>query len=617
MRQPQVLFFITLAAMFWNVHAASKAFEELENFLTANGHRYVDILFNSSSQRSLVAFRPKAISIARLKMDDAYKADKNGFGVILFDKENDDIMTMLHMIVQRRVQMSLLLLIEQTMTEIMIIKKHLHTLGAVGLLYMAVLDTSGLSSWHHVISLKTGTVICPLTFADNSLQIVETYNLQGLTIRSTTLPWEPFYAIGDCDREGLECKTNHGYLADYMDMLALKFNFTYTSHRNTDNDWGVLPKRGPFSLNGTWSGVMGDVINKRYDMSISTWRWKLERTELAQFVPIVRERLILMSGRQRPKTDFGLLNRGFTKISWISIFMLLIILFIFILLQRVVSQGKYGESLKILVFSTALLFVMIRAYYSAALTKFFTVTMPQPFETERDVIRAYPSWYFMFKQGAQVYVYAYVLQGDADYIAFWERHLRNPEKTTYKSVAEALKHIENGKTVIQGLENQVLGFLRSNPPDEHPHIFGHGSWMYPALLFHLNSPLLPMFKQGTNYFRERGIESQLFIKWIGQDNTSGSSLLDSTVLTLSQVILAFTFVASFYGLSLIILGGEVAAKNVVKRIKRTKPDISGPIRHVHLGRPMFRRRPIWSRKQTKWTQPPLTLLNSQARRASM
>ena len=208
---------------------------------------------------------------------------------------------------------------------------------------------------------------------------------------------------------------------------------------------------------------------------------------------------------------------------------------------------------------------MIRAYYGAGLTKFFSVSMPQPFETERDVIRAYPTWHLRFKKGAELYVYAYVLQGDTDYIAFWQRHLANPEGTTYKSEAEAIEHIQNGKTVIQSQENQFLGYLRSNPSDEKPNIFGYGKWKYLALMFHLNSPLLPIFKQGTNYFREKGIENVLYIKWIGEEYDNDVCKLESTVLTGGQVVLAFTFVASLYSLSLIVLVGEVMTKCFVKQ----------------------------------------------------
>ena len=76
-----------------------------------------------------------------------------------------------------------------------------------------------------------------------------------------------------------------------------------------------------------------------------------------------------------------------------------------------------------------------------------------------------------------------------------------------------------------------------------------------------------MFKQGTNYFREKGIESQLYLKWIGEEYKVDVCRLDSTVLTSGQVVLAFTFVASLYGLSLIVLGGEVMTKNFINQTK--------------------------------------------------
>ena len=47
-----------------------------------------------------------------------------------------------------------------------------------------------------------------------------------------------------------------------MDNMAQRFNFTYNV--TVDTDWGVVPQTGS-AENGTWSGVMGGVVNKGFD----------------------------------------------------------------------------------------------------------------------------------------------------------------------------------------------------------------------------------------------------------------------------------------------------------------------------------------------------------------
>ena len=563
-----------------NVLSAKHVLRELERYLTDNGHRHVDVIYNKSFPRNWFVFRPKVISVARVEIAKVYRRSDGAFGVFIFDADKDDMRRLLGYILQWKVRMSLLFFSKPTLNGIVTLKDNIDSLRDAGLFYVAMLDISGTLTWYSLITLKTGNVVEMLSFAGNSLSVVESYDLQGLEVRSTTLSWEPFYSIGNCNNVGLECKTHHGYLKDYMDMLAVKLNFTYISHRNTDNNWGVVPKKGPHNLNGTWEGVFGDIVNKKYDISISTWYWTFSRAELGQFVPIVKARHTLASNRQQSKTDFGLLVRGFTKISWMSILMMIFLLCLCIFAQRIVGPKGQNKSLKVMVFSLGLLFIMIRAYYSAALTKFFTVMIPHPFETERDVLQAFPEWHFMFRKGDEALVYSHVLQGDADYIAFWKRHTTNPEGTTYGSAKEALQHIGRGNIVISTDEGQFLGYLRRNPSNTNLHIFGHGRWKYNALLFHRNSPLLPMFKQGVNHFREKGIESQLHLKWIGMEYNDGGSLFDTTVLTPGQVVLAFTFISLLYWLSFVILGGEVITKKVLNTGRISK--ITSSIRRASI-----------------------------------
>ena len=74
-------------------------------------------------------------------------------------------------------------------------------------------------------------------------------------------------------------------------------------------DWGILPKAGPFNLSGTWGGVMGGVINKKFDLSLSSWTWNLARYTIVQFVPFMKGVHMLVWTPQIPETDFGLFTR--------------------------------------------------------------------------------------------------------------------------------------------------------------------------------------------------------------------------------------------------------------------------------------------------------------------
>ena len=118
------------------VFPASHVFEELEHFLNDNGHRYVDLIYNvSSAQSKWLAFVPKSISVARLKIGDVFQAKQQAFGIFLFDDEMDDTQAILRVIVQRKIKMSLLLYTTPIREGELALEKQLKILNAVGLFY--------------------------------------------------------------------------------------------------------------------------------------------------------------------------------------------------------------------------------------------------------------------------------------------------------------------------------------------------------------------------------------------------------------------------------------------------------------------------------------------------
>ena len=73
---------------------------------------------------------------------------------------------------------------------------------------------------------------------------------------------------------------------------------------------------------------------------------------------------------------------------------------------------------------------------------FFTSTVTIPLETRRDVMRAYPDWNLIFKDGAEINFVTFVLQGDPDFIEYWTRDQADPTETRVGSIKEGHRNDE-------------------------------------------------------------------------------------------------------------------------------------------------------------------------------
>ena len=70
---------------------------------------------------------------------------------------------------------------------------------------------------------------------------------------------------------------------------------------------------GPYNASGIWKGVMGDVIMGKYQMSLNSWIWTLERQPILDFVPITKDNPLLCLIPKPPEVDPGLFIRPFTS----------------------------------------------------------------------------------------------------------------------------------------------------------------------------------------------------------------------------------------------------------------------------------------------------------------
>ena len=123
-------------------------------------------------------------------------------------------------------------------------------------------------SWFRVITLNSSnqSAVNPLKM-DLKGKVIEGYNLQGMHIKSSALSWEPYLSITNCTDTGQNCNSK-GYLADVMDILGVMMNFTWESHAQKEKDWGIEPISGPPNASGIWGGVIGEVFNGTYPLSV-------------------------------------------------------------------------------------------------------------------------------------------------------------------------------------------------------------------------------------------------------------------------------------------------------------------------------------------------------------
>ena len=127
--------------------------------------------------------------------------------------------------------------------------------------------TSHEMMWYRMITIKgyTTSVMNQLHFNVNG-GMDEIYDMKGLHIVSITLSWAPYFTLVDCI-ENKHCRSE-GYLTDVMNNLGEMMNFTWESHGETNGNWGTTAISGPSNSSGVWGGVVGNVFNGTYQLSI-------------------------------------------------------------------------------------------------------------------------------------------------------------------------------------------------------------------------------------------------------------------------------------------------------------------------------------------------------------
>jgi hypothetical protein len=546
--------------------------EEMQMFLADNGLKYVTLIENSttpSATKSKMAWaivKGRTSYVQSLNMNEyreRYTFQFHDVQVFIVDFQKDNIHTLLQVITQAPVQSSVIyiksLLGDSYIAEL---KKALDEFQLDSLFYLAVSSEYAVK-WYQVITLKSGYAITKQIFFPSSFQTIEDYDLNGLTIYSISLSWSPFLILEDCDEVGKNC-TNYGYLKDYTDMIAKKLNFTYESQREVDGDWGTLPKSGPYNRSGKWGGVMGGIINGKYDMSLCSWFRTIERYEIMSLVTIITTNDLIVWTQTNQEMDYGLFVRPFSPESWVAISLMTIIATTCIFITQYVIPNADGTNGQTIMVTTLFLFyVVLSAFYGGAMTMFFASSSHKHFEDIGDVIRAYPEWKLVFLPG---YGSAFAAKAtyDTDYANFWARSQSTPQDTTINSLREGLSLIAKERAVIYVDKNQLNAYLAANPTN----ILRLESLVAVKNLqmgigFPFNSPLRHMFDKAVMQARESGVEGNLIKKWMGA-NINNDLMVENAQLSVKQLILAFISLTVAICTCIIILCAELATIYMTK-----------------------------------------------------
>ena len=564
---PHIFFSFLIVLQGKSVWCDSNVNDQVASFLHDNGFRFITLngLFTWHHDQKLFDALRKHVYIRAHAETSRTACSDIDVQVFVVRSLHEISSKMLEQVSKNNVQRTLIL--SQTSLnaiENLELRQKLQSMNCNSLFYLATMNKDTVL-WHQLFTMKGGYSLTNLAFHSGSHLISEQYDLNGLTIHSISGSWAPYMIIDKCDEQGKHCNFNSGYLVDFMNIMAEKFNFSYESVKEPNGDWGTVPKSGPLNLSGEWGGVMGNVVNGRFDMSMSPWLMGIERHELLQFALVIKSRPILVWEPRYPEVDFGLFIRPITYDSWMLILLLMFVVLSFMGLTSIFLPSlNDSEGRKLVMTTMYYFFVLINAFYGGALTMFFTSTITLPFETLRDVMKSNPEWKLLFMKGQEAFFAYPAFQGDTDYLHYWNYAKVNAKDASFSRINEGLERLKLGKTVIFLDESMLKGYLKNNPSHvQNLEIFWQGENKFMGIIFPLNSPLVPMFQKGAVMLRETGLMDILINRW--QDhNMNEHSLTSTMVLGSGHTILVFVIMLSIYVLCLLLFWGEIAYSYITR-----------------------------------------------------
>ena len=160
-------------------------------------------------------------------------------------------------------------------------------------------------------------------------------------------------------------------------------------------------------MSGEWSGAMGNVVNGKYALALSTWYTFFERDAVVDLdVMIQWDFPVAAIVLKPPKIDHNLFIRPFSSLAWLAIFATFIIQVSINYLSSILTRKHLIRNVsfgKIWTLVSWFTFVLINAFYSGALTMFFSTQPIMPFDSIEGVLNAVPSWNLLMLDGTNAW----------------------------------------------------------------------------------------------------------------------------------------------------------------------------------------------------------------------
>lgn len=288
-----------------------------------------------------------------------------------------------------KVQSSMILVTGSSTETLDRMREDLKDYNASSYFYLGLSNSTSSIEYYRVISfpLSNNTQVIQKLKFDNGGKIIEHYDLQGVEITSQSLDWQPYTIF---EPNG----TSYGHLIDMTEQLAHLFNFTFRAIKEPHNDWGLQSQHLK-----NLTGVLGNVIQGKVDLSLSLWIWNLERNAIVDFSIVMSDWEQLCFVPQMPKVDPTLFLRPFTMDSWIAVGVTFLIITGCASIPMTIQYCRQTHSIKIISTSGWYFFVLLNAFYGGALTMFFANEPSVQFSSVKDVVEAFPSWKFKVREG--------------------------------------------------------------------------------------------------------------------------------------------------------------------------------------------------------------------------
>lgn len=158
----------------------------------------------------------------------------------------------------------------------------------------------------------------------------ELSDLSGNILRVSILPYFPLVMLDTPDLKG--------YFIDVLEILADLMNFQISYQSPSDGLWGSKNK------DGTWSGMVGELLNNQSDISIGGLSITQERSEVIDFTQgLIHDDVTLNYQNMEPtEFEFDAFFQVFQSDTWISIGVAFIILTVGLYLGSQIGPNKFG-----------------------------------------------------------------------------------------------------------------------------------------------------------------------------------------------------------------------------------------------------------------------------------